>query len=149
MSRAVRIDGSIDINRPVEEVFDFVSDQRNEPLYNPEMTSSEKVTAGPVAVGTRFLATTQARGKPLEMVIEVTGLDRPRRMDSTTHMATMDLDGGLTFEPTPDGTRMHWAWNVRPTGTLALLAPLVGIVGRRNERRIWAGLKRHLEASPR
>jgi carbon monoxide dehydrogenase subunit G len=142
----VRIEGSIEIHRPVEEVFDFVSDQRNEPLYNPEMTSSEKVTDGPIGVGTRFRATTQSRGRPLEMVIEVTGLERPRRMDSTTHLSSMDLDGGLTFQPSPGGTQLRWTWNLRPRGVLGLLGPLVGAVGRRNERRIWDGLKRHLEA---
>ena len=36
-----RIDGEIVINRPVEEVFDFAADERNEPRYNPRMLSSE------------------------------------------------------------------------------------------------------------
>jgi hypothetical protein len=148
MAHGVRIEGSIEIAKPMEEVFDFVSDQTNEPLYNPEMTSSEKVTAGPVGVGTRSHATTRNRGKPLDMVVEVTGLERPRRMDTRTHMATMDVDGGLTFEPTPAGTGLRWAWNVRPAGALALIRPLMGMIGRANERRIWAGLKRHLEAPP-
>ena len=31
----VRIEGEIVIKRPVEEVFDFVADERNEPRYNP------------------------------------------------------------------------------------------------------------------
>jgi hypothetical protein len=30
----VRVEGEIVINRPVEEVFDFVADERNEPRYN-------------------------------------------------------------------------------------------------------------------
>jgi hypothetical protein len=29
------INGEIIIHRPVEEVFDFVADERNEPRYNP------------------------------------------------------------------------------------------------------------------
>jgi hypothetical protein len=36
----LRIGGEIFINRPVEEVFDFVADARNEPRYNPRMLSS-------------------------------------------------------------------------------------------------------------
>jgi hypothetical protein len=32
-----RVSGEIRIERPVEEVFDFVADQRNEPIYNPRM----------------------------------------------------------------------------------------------------------------
>jgi hypothetical protein len=148
MADPVHVEGNIDIARPVDEVFDFVADQRNEPLYNAQMTSSEKVTGGPIGVGTQFHATITNRGKPTDMVIEVTGFERPRHMESTSHLSTMDLDGGLTFEPVPGGTRMSWAWNVRPTGFLAWLRPLVGAIGSRNERRIWTGLKRHLERAP-
>lgn len=42
----VRVRGSLDIARPVEEVFDFVADQRNEVRYNPAMTDSVKITDG-------------------------------------------------------------------------------------------------------
>ena len=37
-----------------EEVFDFVADERNEPIYNPNILVSEKVTAGPIGAGSRF-----------------------------------------------------------------------------------------------
>ena len=48
----VRIEGQIDIGRPVEEVFDFAADERNEPRYNPKIHQVEKVTEGPIGVGT-------------------------------------------------------------------------------------------------
>lgn len=32
-----RISGEILIKRQVEEVFDYVADQRNEPIYNPRL----------------------------------------------------------------------------------------------------------------
>ena len=37
----VHIKGQIVIDRPVEEVFDFVADERNEPRYNPRMRRVE------------------------------------------------------------------------------------------------------------
>ena len=51
------IQGEVFIRRPVEEVFDFVADERNEPTYNPNMVGSELITKGPIGVGTRFRAT--------------------------------------------------------------------------------------------
>jgi hypothetical protein len=36
----------------VEEVFDFVADERNEPRYNPRMLSAEKTSDGPIGIGT-------------------------------------------------------------------------------------------------
>jgi hypothetical protein len=48
------IEGEILIGRSVEDVFDFVADQRNEPQYNPRMVRAAKVTDGPVGTGTVF-----------------------------------------------------------------------------------------------
>ena len=87
-------------------------------------------------------------GRPVDRVIEITDYHRPRSLASTTHMSSMDLHGTLTFEPAPEGTRMEWSWDLEPGGVLKLLSPLIATIGRRQEQRIWTGLKRHLEAHP-
>jgi hypothetical protein len=63
-----RIEGEIMINRPVEEVFDFVADERNEPRYNPRMVRAEMLSPGPVGLGSRFRA--EMRTRPRLMVME-------------------------------------------------------------------------------
>ena len=35
------IEGEITIGRPIEEVFDFVADERNEPQFNAKIASAE------------------------------------------------------------------------------------------------------------
>ena len=55
------INGTILIRRPVEDVFDFVADERNEPAYNPQIGSVEKVTPGPIGVGTAWRAVAASR----------------------------------------------------------------------------------------
>jgi hypothetical protein len=142
----VRVDGEIVIDRPVEEVFDFVADERNEPRYNPRMRTVEQITAGLIGVGTRFHAVTVSMGRPIEMIIEFTGYERPGRLTSVTHMPAMDLAGGLTFEPVSGGTRMRWSWQLQPRGMTRWFAPLVTRIGRRHERRIWTSLKQFLES---
>jgi uncharacterized membrane protein len=141
----VRVEGEIVINRPVEEVFDFVADERNEPRYNPRMRRADQLTEGPIGAGTRFRAQTVSMGRPVDMVIEFTGYQRPRRLSESVHMASMELHGGLTFDPVPDGTRMRWSWELQPRGLLKLMSPLVARMGRRQEQMIWTGLKRLLE----
>ena len=141
-----RIRDEIEIDRPVDAVFDFVTDGRNEPKYNREMLRSDKLTDGPIGAGTLFRAVhTSARG-PVEMIVKVTEFDRPRRMASTTTMTWAEVRGALTFAPSGSGTRMHWEWEVRPKGLAKMLTPVVGVVGRRSERACWEGLKRYLEA---
>jgi hypothetical protein len=140
-----RISGDILIKRQVEQVFDYVADQRNEPVYNPRMLHSEKITDGPVGVGTRFRVTAQSGWREIEMLIEVTEFQRPGRFGSRTTMSAADIDGGLTFEPVNGATRMNWARDLRPKGSLRLLAPLVTRLRRRQEQTIWTGLKDQLE----
>jgi len=43
---------------------------------------------------------------------------------------------------------MRWAGQVRPKGAFQLLGPLITWLGIRQERRIWASLKKHLEIAP-
>ena len=52
----VVVEAEVDINRPPEEVFDYGSDHRHEPEWNPMMTRIAKLTGGPVGAGTRYVA---------------------------------------------------------------------------------------------
>jgi carbon monoxide dehydrogenase subunit G len=139
----MRIEGQIVIERPAEEVFDFVADQCNEPRFNPRMTQAEKISPGPIGVGTRFSAMMTGAG---EMTIEFTGYDRPRRLASTTHLSSMDIKGALFFEPVPEGTRLRWAWDLEGRGFYRFLGPVMRWIGGRQERTIWTALKQLLEA---
>ena len=80
------------------------------------------------------------------MTIAFTEYQRPRRLTSATHLSTMDIQGTLTFDPVPEGTRMQWSWNLKPRGMLKLMTPVIALIGRRQERTIWTDLKRYLEA---
>ena len=139
------ITGSIEINCPAEEVFDFVADQRNEPKYNPDLLQLTKVTDGPITVGTQFAAVHLSRGRSVDLTIEVTEYDRPRRFGSHTTMPGADIRGMLTFDSIANRTHMYWTWQVRPNHLGWLLAPVVRAVGTRQERACWTGLKQYLE----
>jgi carbon monoxide dehydrogenase subunit G len=138
-----RIEGQILIGRPAEEVFDFAADSRNEPSFNPAMTGVELLTPLPIGPGTRFRARMSRAGGP--MLVELTEFDRPHRLGSRTTSSMMQTSGALTFAADGDGTIMSWDWQVRPKGWMRMLGPLVGPLGGRMERRIWASMKRYLE----
>lgn len=140
------VEGEITIERPVDEVFDFVADERNEPRYNPRMTRADKTSPGPIGAGARYKAQTMARGRPVEMTIETTAYDRPRRLGSFTRLAMMNVHGAVTFDPVPRGTLMRWSWDLEPRGLMKLMTPLIAIQGKRQEKEVWTGLKRLLES---
>lgn len=144
----VRIQGSTLIARRPDEVFAFVADERNEPAYNPRMTRVELLTPGALGVGTRWRATVESGGRPMDMTMAVTEFAPPRRLASRTTMPGADVRGAITFDPDPVGTRLAWSWELRPRGVLRLAAPLIGVIGRRQEAAMWTRLKQLLESRP-
>ena len=142
-----RVEGEIVIHRSVEEVFDVVADERNEPRYNPRMVHAELISEGPIGLGARFRAELETMGRVMPMVVEFSGFERPWRLASVTRSSIMETEGALTFESVPGGTRMRWSWDVRPRGVFKLMGPVVGLIGGRQERRIWGNLKRLLESA--
>jgi hypothetical protein len=139
------IRGSIEIACPVEVVFATVADQTQEPRYNPRMLRSEKVTPGPVGAGTRYRAVARMAGRELPMTIETMEYQPPHHLGVLSSVNGTVIDGTMDFAPCPGGTRMSWDWEVFEQDGARVLAPLVLFLGRRQERRVWSGLKRHLE----
>jgi len=140
------LEGEITIHRPVEAVFDFVADERNEPRYNPRMLDAQLISDAPIGLGAKFRAELRTGRGTMPMTIEFTGFERPIRLASATHSSMMDTTGALTFEPVRGSTRMRWSWDVKMRGLLRVMPGVVSIIGRRQERSIWGNLKRLLES---
>ena len=143
-----RIAGHITIARPADVVFDTVADQTQEPAYNPHMLGSRRLTGGALGEGTKFAAVARSRGRRVPMTMEITEYDRPRRLRTHTRMLRAEVDGTLTCRPVPVGTELAWDWDLRIEGVGRVLSPLAGVLGRRQERRVWTGLRDYLESPP-
>ena len=121
-----QIEGEIVIERPVEEVFDFVADERNEPRFNPRMVHAELISEGPIGLGTRFRTELKTMGRTMPMLVEFTAYERPRRLGIGDALVDDGDRGRADIRVGPGGTRMRWSWDVRPRGGMKLMTPLVG-----------------------
>jgi uncharacterized protein YndB with AHSA1/START domain len=144
----VQISGEIVIAGPIEEVFALLADARNEPLYNPRIVRAEKVSPGPIGLGTRFEQTARAISDTGQMMIEITEYVRPRRLSLITRSSAMRVHGTDTFESLVGGTRARYSWDMHLTGLAVLLTPMFAVFGRRLERGVWESIKRFLEQRP-
>jgi uncharacterized protein YndB with AHSA1/START domain len=130
------------IQRSPEDVFDFLSDQGNEVLWNSDCRSSDRLTSGPVRVGSRFRAK-WSQGPYVET--ELTELDRPK---TWTY-----VNGGMigctlvvTLEPTADGgTRLISRGTWSANGVAKLVFPFFIQTMRKTEVQVMADAKRYLE----
>jgi uncharacterized protein YndB with AHSA1/START domain len=151
-SPTAQVEGEIVIRRPVEEVFDYVADERHEPDFNSRMSRVELLTPEPIGAGSRFEVEMTMMRRVFDMTVEFTAFERPRLLGSTSRALPREgkgwplvIAGSLTFDPVAEGTRMRWSWRVETPEAMKLLAPLVVRMGRRQERRVWTSLKRLLE----
>lgn len=140
------ISGEVTIAAPVEEVFDLVADERNEPSYNPRIVRAQKLSDGPVGSGARFLAQPRGMGTRGQMTLEVLEYDRPHLLHNTVRSSYMHVDGTLTFQETEGGTRLRWDWDMDLLGPMRVMSPVLALVGPRWERRNWVGLKQYVES---
>jgi uncharacterized protein YndB with AHSA1/START domain len=151
-ARTALVEGEIVIERPVEEVFDYVADERHEPNFNTRMSRVELLTPGPIGAGSQFRTELTMMRRTFDMTVEFTAFERPRLLASTSRSLPRGgkgrpllTAGSLTFDPIPDGTRMRWSWQVETPAAMKLLMPLVAWMGRRQERRVWGSLKQLLD----
>jgi uncharacterized protein YndB with AHSA1/START domain len=136
------IENTVDIARTPEAVFDYLADQGTEVQWNPDCVSMQKLTDGPVGVGTRFRAKWK-QGPVVET--ECTRFDRPR-MWRYENGGQISVVLTVTLEPSPSGgTRMtsHGEWT--PHGWFRLAFPVFIRMMRRAERTVVANACRALE----
>ena len=76
----MRLDQSVVIERPLEEVFAFVADRENDALWAPVVTQTRKTSEGPLGVGTTYEQSGRFLGRNLEMIFEVTEYEPNRKI---------------------------------------------------------------------
>ena len=119
----VIVRAEIDINRSAEDVFDYCSDHRHEPEWNPMMKRCEKVTDGPVGLGTRF--STQF-GKTPPMTMECVRYERPTTWSILGSSRALSASGDNQVVATGTAnTHLVMQMELEPHGLLKLTAPLL------------------------
>jgi hypothetical protein len=141
------LENAVEIARSPVEVFDYCSDLSNEREWTPgSMKSVEKLTDGPVGVGTRYLAEWQQGGPN---TVEYTRFERPTSWEATSDSKMLGMVFQARVEPTSAGSRLIVRMDLRPHGLARLGSPILRRVMQREEVRNLAAIKRTLEAGPR
>ena len=114
----------LEVARPIDEVWTFVSDFANSATWDPGVAEARKITEGPVRVGTRYELTVIFNGKRLPMTYEVTVYDPPDRVELRgTGEKVLAVDD-IRFSSTQAGTAVHYTADLRLRGLLRLAEPL-------------------------
>jgi uncharacterized protein YndB with AHSA1/START domain len=141
-----RIEASIVIDRPVEEVFEFATDPEKQPLWQTGVSEAEQISEGPMGVGTTLRGVGHFLGRRIESISEITHYEHNRRIDVKMTSGPMKFEETDTFEPVGDGTRVTFALEGDPGGFFKLAEPVVIRMAQREYEKSLANLKDILEA---
>ncbi|MGN6377895.1 MAG: SRPBCC family protein [Gaiellales bacterium] len=117
----------IRIERPPEDVFDFVADLRNEPQFNPDASDVTQETPGPIGLGTVYTETFRRVGRYRTTIDRY---ERPTELGFDARNPKADASVQFRFSPAGEGaTDVSCTVELRMKGAMRLaeraLAPTI------------------------
>ena len=145
----IRIEKSVVINRPVQEVWDFVTDLTNSPRWTRSGSALRQTSDGPPGVGATIESRRQLFGR-FEVKSQSIVVTEYEPNHSVSYEARVPLlrraAQRLLFEAVAEGTRLTRSTEVEPGRALRVLQPVVPRLIRAIHTTELARLKRLIEA---
>lgn len=132
---STQFEATVTIDRPIEAVFAYLADGRNDPDFSPRVLKIDKSPDGVTKAGTVFHSTVKDAGMKSQRDFEITELTTPTRIrwhEASRNSITV-REGGYDLEPHPDGgTRVRLFNVLEGHGIGKLLLPLAGGASRKD-----------------
>lgn len=145
----IKVEVSTIINRPIEEVFAFVTDHRNDVRWQDGLLEVRLTPDGPVSVGTQVHEVRKFMGRRIESTGVISEFIPNVKSARKTLDGPTEVEGYLAFEPVDGGTRVTQHMEMKSGGFMALglAQPLVSSGLRRALEKNFGDLKDLLESS--
>jgi uncharacterized membrane protein len=136
---------SVLINRPQQEVFDFVTNLSNDPQWQSSIESVKQVSEGPIGVGSTWRYVTKFLGRKNETEIQMTSYDPPHQSSVKAVSGPIPFENTHKFQKQDGGTLLTFIGQAEIGGFFKMAE---GLVGKQMEKQMdadGAALKRLLE----
>jgi uncharacterized protein YndB with AHSA1/START domain len=130
-------------------VFAYVTDTSNDPAWHTDALEARKLSEGPIGMGTKW----HVRFKPAmgdsEGEMEVVAFEPNRTEVQRGVIGPMQPTLTYVFEPADGGTRFTRRVQIKVSGIMRLMEPLMRLMTPNGNAGFLANLKRVLEEQPR
>ena len=137
---------SLTVDKPIEEVFEYFIDFRNENEWNVVAHDVVKTESGPIGVGSSFRGVYDRMG-PMEYTVQE--FDPSRFAAVRGEARLFRWLSTFTFTEGDAGTNVVCTMDPQPKGVLRVIRPLMSGMIEKQMNRGLASLKTTLEAKPR
>ena len=123
----IRIQASATVDRPLEEVFRFMTNSQNALQWQSGLLEA-RVTNDVVGVGKTWVDVVQVLGQRIEIASELTEFEPLRMVGFKSTSGPIPLEGRYAFEPDGAGTKVTFTMQGEAGGFFKLAEPIIHAV---------------------
>lgn len=142
----IHVEDSTVINRPIDEVFAYISDLTNAPEWQTGLLEVRRTTTAPLGVGAQFTFVRKFLGRKLEATNEFTQYLPNEVITFVTTSGPVSVEASYLFQTQAKGTQVTCRMAMKVEGFSRLAEPLIAASVRREMSAEFAYLKDLLES---
>ncbi len=146
MIATIEFDITVEIKRPLDEVWDYMTNPDNMTQWISVIQEVKQEGSGPVGKGSRAHQIARFLGKRIETTTEITDWDPKRKFTANAITGPLPFEQTMAFSREGDLTRVDVHLKGESKGFFRLADPVVGTMARRQFAADYANLKDLLEA---
>jgi len=108
------------IDKPVNDVFTFITNPANMSKWNSAVVSLEQVTPGAVGMGTKFKSVGEMMGRRIEGEMQVVAFEQDSKYGFQMDAGPVQVNVTLTFKTVGTGTKLSLNAQGNPGGLFKL-----------------------------
>ena len=108
------------IDKPVKDVFAFITNPKNMSKWNAAVVSMEQMTPGAIGVGTKFKNVGEMLGRRIEGEMQVVAFEPDSKYGFQMNAGPMQMNVTLTFKTVGTGTKLNLNGQGNPAGFFKL-----------------------------
>jgi len=136
---------SVTTELPREEAFAYVADFGHQAEWDPNTVSSRRIDAGELGVGARFALDVKVGNRTSAMEYRITEYEPPSRVVLVGEGSGVWTEDVFTLFDAPGGTRVDYAAEIKLSGLLGFMQPLLGRAFAGIATGAVTGMKRELD----
>lgn len=141
-----QLNETIETALPRAEAFAYIADWDRQAEWDPNTVSAERIGEGGPVVGARYALEVKMGRKAVPMEYRITELEAPSRITLIGEGSGIWTEDVITFAETEHGTRVDYQAEIKLSGWLGLIQPLLGRAFDGIAKGAVAGMKRELDA---
>jgi len=135
-----RLERSAEIAASPAEIYAFLADPANLPLWQTGIVSAERTSPGPTRIGSTARVTRELMGQQIAADITVTEAVEDRRLVLASRVSGIGVTAELELTPHDGGTTVAFSMEIRAESIF--MAPVEGIVAGAAEQEADSSLAR-------